>query len=72
MTAQVVGHPGTALLVLLPGAAARHAVLQPFRLAARRPRSRVLRPATVPSSSFTGVRADAFSRLRESVITAPR
>ncbi|MFC4591965.1 ROK family protein [Sphaerisporangium corydalis] len=40
--------------------------------AARDPRGPVLRPAAVPSPSFTGARADAFTRLRDSVIAAPR
>jgi predicted NBD/HSP70 family sugar kinase len=40
--------------------------------AGRHPRSPVLYSAAVPSSAFTGVRADAFTRLRDSVITAPR
>lgn len=38
--------------------------------AARHPRSPVLRSAAVSSPSFTGVRADALTRLRDSVITA--
>ncbi|MEV7970211.1 ROK family protein [Sphaerisporangium sp. NPDC088356] len=40
--------------------------------AVRHPRSPVLRSATVTAPSFTGVRADALTRLRDSVITVPR
>jgi predicted NBD/HSP70 family sugar kinase len=40
--------------------------------AAGHPRSPALHSAAVPAPAFTGVRADALSRLRDSIITAPR